>query len=136
MEGYRVSKFQFDYFFCWIVIWVQSWKNLACSWRRQFWLIFGKTWSVMIFEPYEEWSWNFQHSILFMKASYGLSFNKIWGVSHGYFRNSWWFNMEWPFCFLNNIATQPYFSHTLFQYFQWKKNPAVPYFNISNGINT
>ena len=27
---------------------------------------------------------------------FGLSFNKIWGISHGHFRNSWWFDMEWP----------------------------------------
>ena len=57
---------------------------------------FGKIWSVIIFEPHEEWSWNFQDSILFMKASYGSSFNKIWSVNHGHFRNSWWFDMEWP----------------------------------------
>ena len=56
----------------------------------------AKIWSVIIFEPYEEWSWNFQDSMLFMKTSYGSSFNKIWGVSHGHFRNSWWFDMEWP----------------------------------------
>ena len=71
-------------------------KILHAADRRQFWPIFGKIWSVLIFEPHEEWSWNFQDSILFMKASYGSSFYKIWSVNHGHFRNSWWFDMEWP----------------------------------------
>ena len=71
-------------------------KILLAADRRQFWSIFSKIWSVIIFEPYEEWIWNFQDSILFMKAFFGLSFNKIWGVSHGHLRNSWWFDMEWP----------------------------------------
>ena len=47
---------------------------------------------VIIFEPYEEWSWNFQDSFFLMKTSYGLSCNKIWGVTHG---TIWWFDMEW-----------------------------------------
>ena len=50
---------------------------------------------VIIFEPYEECSWNFQDNILLVRASFGLSFNKIWGVIHGHFRSSWWFDMKW-----------------------------------------
>ena len=64
----------------------------AADWR-QFRPAFDKIHRVIIFEPYEEWSWNFQESIFFMKVSYGLSGNKIWGVTHG---TIWWFDMEWP----------------------------------------
>ena len=96
MEGYRGSNFQSDCLFRWIVIWLQSWKNRACSWQKVILADFWQNLKCNNFEPYEEWSWNFQDSILFMKASYGLSFNNIWGVSHGHFRNSWWFDMEWP----------------------------------------
>ena len=84
-------------------------KILLAADRRQFWLIFGKIWS-LIFEPYEEWSWNFQDSILFMKAFYGLSSNKIWGVSHGHFWNSWWFAMEWPRYNVQNTKIPGWFS--------------------------
>ena len=70
-------------------------KILLAANRRQFWLIFGKIQRLITFEPYEEWAWNFQDSIFFMKASYGLNCNKICGVTvtHG---TIWWFDMEWP----------------------------------------
>ena len=54
---------------------------------------FGKIQRVTIFEPYEEWSSNFQDGIFFTKASYDVSFNRIWGVNHG---TIWWFDIDWP----------------------------------------
>ena len=88
LQGVQISVWLL---FSFVSYWLQSWENLACSWRK---VILAKIQRVIIFEPYEEWSWNFQGNISFMKASYGLSFNKIWGVTHTII---WWFHMEWPF---------------------------------------
>ena len=52
-----------------------------------------------------------ENSILFMKASYDLSFSKIWGATHGHLRNSWWFDMESLFY----IQTYTYM-HPAFKY--------------------
>ena len=68
-------------------------KILLASDRRGFWPIFGNIQRVIIFKPYKNQNWNFQDSIFFIKESYDLSFNKIWGVTRG---TIWWFDMEWP----------------------------------------
>ena len=44
-----------------------------------------------------------------MKASCDLSFNKIWGFTHG---TIWWFSMEWP----KNISSSGIFSSSFLQF--------------------
>ena len=63
--------------------------------RMQFRLVFVKIQRIIIFAPYIEWSWNFQDSIFFIKASYGFIFSEIWGATHWHARVSWWIDMEW-----------------------------------------
>ena len=56
-----------------------------------------------------------------MKASYDLSFNKIWGVTHG---TIWWFDMEWPSTTLQNLKRRTAYVKTFTMAFFccWKTN--------------